>query len=167
MGAGKSTIGKALALVLEKPFVDLDEEIVKNQGCTIPQIFAQGGEESFRKIETKTLADVLDYKAVIATGGGIVTRAENLPLLADNGFVIYLYAPVDVQYERTLHDNNRPMIDSADRRSRLEDIFSLRDPLYRKISDVIIDSGTCGVHECVTQIAQSIKKRIKDNPCSL
>lgn len=157
MGAGKSTIGRALALVMGKPFLDLDEEIVRKEGCSIPEIFKKGGEDSFRIIETRTLKDCLSFSAVIATGGGIVMREENLELLKDNGMVIYLYASVDVQYERTLNDNNRPMINTDDRRSRLEDIFSLRDPLYRKISDVIIDSGLSSVHECVTQITKLLR----------
>ncbi len=157
MGSGKSTLGKALALVLGRPFLDLDEEIVRYDGRTIPEIFKDDGEAGFRKIETEVLRRSLAYKAVIATGGGVVMRDENLSLLSENGLVCYLNCAVDVQYQRTLRDNGRPMIDTDDRRTRLEEIFKLRDPLYRKISDITVDSGAQSIHECVEELKAKIK----------
>ncbi len=69
----------------------------------------------------------------------------------------YLNCAVDVQYQRTLRDNGRPMIDTDDRRTRLEEIFKLRDPLYRKISDITVDSGAQSIHECVEELKAKIK----------
>lgn len=123
MGSGKSSIGKSLALVTERPFLDIDEEIVKYAGKCIPAIFEDDGETEFRNIETEVLKHCLKVDAIIATGGGVIGREENRKLLKANGLVVYLMADVDSQYLRTLKDNNRPMIAVDDRRKRLEDIF--------------------------------------------
>lgn len=158
MGAGKSSIGKALALVTERPFLDVDDEIVKFSGRSIPRIFEEEGEKGFRSIETEVLKRCLSIDAIIATGGGIVVTAENIDLLRNNGLVIYLYADVDTQYIRTLRDNNRPMIAVDDRRQRLEDIFNIRDPLYNSVNDLKIDSGASSIHDCVEQIKMKLRE---------
>lgn len=156
MGAGKSSIGKALALVLTRPFIDLDAEIVSREGRSIPEIFAAEGEEGFRRCETEALRHALVYKAVIATGGGVVMKPENIPLLK-SGIVCYLRASVEVQYQRTATDRNRPMLQVEDRRARLQEIFDLRDPLYKTACDFEIDSGK-GMHECVVKIREQLKR---------
>jgi len=158
MGAGKSTIGKALALVTSMPFLDIDEEIVKFAGKTIPEIFAEDGEAQFRKIETQVLKNVLKYDAVIATGGGIIGKDENRELLKANGLVIYLYADVETQYTRTLKDNSRPMITVDDRKQRLQEIFKVRAALYDDVQDILIDTVTNNVHDCVELIKAKLKE---------
>ena len=158
MGAGKSSIGKALALITSKPFIDVDEEIVRVTGKSIPQIFETEGESGFRSIETRILKKLCSYEAVIATGGGIVVTEENLMILSDNGLVIYLYADVDTQYKRTMHDTNRPMILVDDRHKRLSDIFSIREPIYNKVCDFVIDSSKHSIHECVEEIKAKLKE---------
>ena len=159
MGSGKSTVGKSLALILSKPFIDLDEEIVFRNKKNIPKIFEEEGESGFRLKETQALKSVLDKSAVIATGGGIVVTKENLDLLANNGLVIYLSADVTLQYERTLHDNGRPMIYADDRKKRLEDLFRLRKPLYEQIADITIDTGSYDVKGCVIKIKDLLCKK--------
>lgn len=158
MGSGKSSIGKSLALVTERPFLDIDEEIVKYAGKCIPAIFEDDGETEFRNIETEVLKRSLKVDAIIATGGGVIGREENRKLLKANGLVVYLMADVDSQYLRTLKDNNRPMIAVDDRRKRLEDIFKIRDPLYREACDFIVDSSHNNVHDCVEQIKAKLKE---------
>ena len=158
MGAGKSSIGKALALVTESTFYDIDEEIVKYAKRSIPRIFEDDGEEGFRQIETEVLQKCVNYNAVIATGGGIIGRECNRKILKENGLIIYLNADVETQYLRTMHDNNRPMIAVDDRRKRLEDIFKIRDPLYREACDFIVDSSHNNVHDCVEQIKAKLKE---------
>lgn len=158
MGAGKSSIGKALALVTESTFYDIDEEIVKYAKRSIPRIFEDDGEEGFRQIETEVLQKCVNYNAVIGTGGGIIGRECNRKILKENGLIIYLYADVETQYLRTMHDNNRPMIHVDDRRAKLEQIFKLRNPLYNEVQDLIIDSGKNNIHECVEQIKARLKE---------
>lgn len=163
MGAGKSTIGKALALVTSMPFLDIDEEIEKYANKSIPSIFSEDGEGVFRDIETTVLTNCLRYNAVIATGGGIIGRKQNRTILKDNGTVIYLYADVQTQYLRTLKDNSRPMIAVDDRKSKLESIFQTRAPLYEEVKDLLIDTVKANVHECVEQI----KLKLKENSWNL
>ena len=158
MGAGKTTLGKSLALVLELPFVDLDELLVQTEGRSIPEIFKQDGEPYFRDLESRILQRTLDFEAVIATGGGIVGREENCVFLKTHGTVIYVYADVQTQFQRTKNDTNRPMLSNDDRFARLTDLFSKRDPLYRKISTIIIDSSKGTVHECVQMLQNSLAK---------
>lgn len=157
MGCGKSSIGKALALMMEKPFVDMDELIVQQAGMSIPDIFAKEQEAGFRRRETEVVKLSLKYEAVIATGGGVVVTPENLPILAQNGTVVYLRADVDTQYQRTRKDNNRPMIYADDRRKRLQEIFDFRDPLYKSIADITVDSGKNSIHDCVETIIAALK----------
>ncbi|MGN0915065.1 MAG: shikimate kinase [Succinivibrio sp.] len=159
MGAGKTSIGKSLALVTTSAFVDIDEEIVKTAGMSIPEIFSKDGETGFRELETEVLKKCLSYdNAVIATGGGAVMKEENRRLIQNGGFVVYLHADVDVQYQRTLKDNNRPMINVDDRRERLSNIFKVREPIYSSVCDFKVDSGLNSVHDCVEQIKDRLKE---------
>jgi len=158
MGAGKSSIGKSLALLTQKPFIDVDEEIVRTTLKSIPEIFEESGESGFRKVETEVLKKCLKYEAVIATGRGIVGSEENRQILKDNGFVVYLYADVDTQYLRTMNDSNRPMINVADPKARLNEIFSKRKPLYEEVQDCLVDTNTHTIKECVEQIKAEIRK---------
>ncbi len=157
MGAGKSSIGKSLALLTQMPFIDLDEEIVRVSGKCIPDIFEESGESGFRKIETEVLKKCIKYDSVIATGGGIVTIEENRNILKNNGFVVYLFADVDTQYVRTKNDSNRPMIAVEDPKKRLNEIFLKRKPLYEEIQDCVIDTNINSIKECVEQIKSNLK----------
>ena len=155
-GLNKRIVGKALALLLEKPFLDLDEEIVRQAGMSIPEIFKLEEEKGFRVRETAALKSSLKHEAVIATGGGIVVTPENLEILKDNGLVVYLRADVETQYQRTKKDNGRPMLYADDRKNRLQQIFDYRDPLYKSISDMVIDSGRNEVRVCVELIKKEM-----------
>ena len=158
MGCGKTTIGKSFALISSRPFIDLDEEIVSFCKTSIPEIFKNEGESGFRKQETLALKRSLSYEAVIATGGGIVVTKENLDLLKNNGLVVYLYADVETQYQRTLNDNGRPMIYAEDRKQRLSEIFNYRKPLFESVADITIDSGAHSVHECIEMIQSKLEE---------
>lgn len=141
MGAGKSTIGRHLADITGKQFCDADQEIENRTGVSIPLIFEIEGEEGFRKRESELLAELTTEKdKVLATGGGAVLREENRRVLSKNGFVVYLYADIDILYERTRRDRNRPLLNEGDRRQKLEEIMTTRDPLYRLVADLIIET---------------------------
>lgn len=142
MGAGKSTIGKLLAKTLGRDFVDSDREIERRTGVSIPMIFEYEGEAGFRRREAEMLAQLSARDGIIlATGGGAVLKPENRDLLRRRGFVAYLKCSVEKQLERTHRDSHRPLLNTADPRQRLEDLFLEREPLYAEIADVTVDTG--------------------------
>ena len=132
-GCGKSTVGKALAETLGKQFVDADEELVKTFGKSIPDIFAEEGEAGFRVKETAVLKELGKKSGlVIATGGGCVTKAENYPLLHQNGTIFWLKRELDL-----LPTDGRPLSQSQN----LTDMYAKREPMYRSFADHIIDNN--------------------------
>ena len=131
-GCGKSTVGQALARLLGRPLVDLDEEIVREAGTSIPEIFARQGEEAFRKIEHRLLLKAAQQSgAVIATGGGIVTRKENMDPMRQNSVVIFLRRELNL-----LPREGRPL----SQRDGLEKLYRQRLPLYKKAADIAVDN---------------------------
>lgn len=141
MGAGKSTIGRLLAKELHLPFKDSDKEIEQRTGASIPLIFDVEGEGGFREREHAVIADLCRLDGVVlATGGGAVMREDNRKALRAGGRVVYLCTSVDQQLERTARDRNRPLLQAADPRGVLANLMAVRDPLYRSIADVIIET---------------------------
>ena len=131
-GCGKSTIGRKLAARLDRPLVDTDEEIVKRIGCTIPEYFASHGEEEFRKREHEVLRDFSSRSGqIIATGGGIVTRPENMDPLRENSMVVFLRREIE-----KLPTRGRPISQSSD----LHELYEKRRPLYEAAADVTVDN---------------------------
>src|SRR5262245_43365429 len=146
MGAGKTSVGKLLAKRLGKAFCDCDQEIERSTGVKIPVIFEIEGESGFRSRESRILAELVRRSdTVLATGGGAVLSAENRALLSDNGVVVYLRAAAPDLWNRTRHDKNRPLLRTVEPLARLEQLFSERDPLYRSVADIIVDSGSQSV----------------------
>jgi len=143
MGAGKTSVGRLLAKRLGKAFYDCDQEIERATGVKIPVIFEIEGEAGFRAREDRMLAELAGrHEIVLATGGGAVLSADNRKLLAGNGVVVYLRAVVADLWQRTRHDRNRPLLKTAEPRAKLEQLFAERDPLYRSIADIIVDTGS-------------------------
>lgn len=131
-GSGKTTVGKALAALSGKPFIDLDAEIVRRAGVPIPEIFARQGEEIFRSLESQVLAEVCGKSGqVIATGGGAILRPENRTAMRRTGRVYHLHRDV-----RRLPTEGRPLSQSG----KLEEMERLRRPLYAAASDVLIEN---------------------------
>ncbi len=158
MGAGKTTIGRQLAEALGMDFVDSDQAIEERTGATIPWIFDVEGEAGFRKRE-KAMIDELTRRqnVVLATGGGAVLDPENRRHLQSRGTVIYLHADIDQLLERTRKDRNRPLLQTDDPRARLEALMAERDPLYREVADIILETGQRGVRHAV----QALLKRLQ------
>lgn len=111
MASGKSTVGPVLAAKLNRQFIDLDRVIESKVGCAIVDLIARDGEERFRQIETETLREVASQgAAVIAPGGGAITRAENRELMAELGITLWLDAPFELCWERIQKDGaTRPL----------------------------------------------------------
>ncbi|BFM50378.1 shikimate kinase AroK [Marinomonas sp. THO17] len=143
MGAGKTTIGRLISQSMGKEFYDLDKVIEDNTGADIPWIFEREGEEGFRKRETQALANIVQSEknnTVLATGGGIVMREENRDILKQDALVIYLYASVAQQLYRTSKSSHRPLLQTGDPKATLKKLFAIRDPLYRDVATLIIET---------------------------
>jgi len=164
MGSGKTTMGRALAKHLGKVFVDSDEEIQSRTGVTIPHIFDIEGEAGFRQRETAVIRDLAERdNMVLATGGGAVLAEQSRELLQQNGVVIYLKASVHDLWQRTRHDRNRPLLQTADPHAKLTELFQQRDPLYRQVADIVIQSGKQSAHALMLQLADEIETFRKIN----
>ncbi|MBD8544722.1 MAG: bifunctional shikimate kinase/3-dehydroquinate synthase AroKB [Massilia sp.] len=157
MGAGKTTIGRLLARKLNRRFVDADHEIEARTGATIPWIFEIEGEACFRRREADVIRDLSAQQGlVLATGGGAVLNPVSRALLAERGTVIYLRASIGSILQRTAHDKNRPLLQTADPRGKLEQLWTERDPLYREIADLVIDTGRPNVQSMVQTILDQL-----------
>lgn len=157
MGAGKTSVGRALAKRLHKAFYDTDREIERATGVRIPVIFEIEGEAGFRAREAKLLAELVQRaNVVVATGGGAVLSEQNRRLLTEHGTVIYLRATARDLCQRTRHDKNRPLLQTGDPLKKLQELFVQRDPLYREIADVIIDTGSQSVGNLTHQLEQRL-----------
>lgn len=141
MGAGKSTIGRQVAAQLGLDFDDTDHEIQRRTGVDIPTIFDYEGEEGFRKRERAVIDELTQRSGlVLATGGGSVLHEENRRNLSSRGFVVYLYCSPEQQYERTLRDRSRPLLQGEDPLGTLQALMAERDPLYRETADIVVVS---------------------------
>jgi shikimate kinase len=159
MGAGKTTVGRQLARRLGKEFHDTDHEIERRTGVRVSLIFEIEGEAGFRARETQvvTALTTLD-DIVLATGGGVVLDPANRARLKDRGFVIYLRAQVRDLHHRTRHDKSRPLLANADPLERLEELHRTRDPLYREVADLIVDTG----RQSATTLVEQLLKRLPE-----
>jgi shikimate kinase/3-dehydroquinate synthase len=158
MGAGKTTIGRILARKLGLRFIDSDHEIEARTGASIPWIFEIEGEPSFRRREAEVIRELTGQGGlVLATGGGAILNADNRAFLKERGTVIYLRASVHSILQRTAHDKNRPLLQTADPRKKLEELMAVRDPLYMEIADVVIDTGRPNVQSMVQTILTQLE----------
>ncbi|MGB9149052.1 MAG: shikimate kinase AroK [Burkholderiales bacterium] len=158
MGAGKSTVGKHLARKLGKTFFDSDREIERRTGVKIPVIFDIEGEAGFRAREQQVLEEITQkHDIVLATGGGAVLSATNRENLRSRGTVIYLRANIDDLFARTRRDKNRPLLQTPDPRARLSELYLQRDPLYREIAHIVIDTGRQSVNTLLLQLESKLQ----------
>ncbi len=146
MGAGKTTLGRALAQRLGREFVDSDRVLVERTGVPIATIFEIEGEEGFRRREAAVLAELAQRSdCVIATGGGAVLLPENRVVMRRSGTVVYLRARLDQIWERTRHDTTRPLLATADPRATIARLLEEREPLYQEAAHVVVEaSAHCG-----------------------
>ena len=160
MGAGKTSVGRVLAKRLNKIFYDSDHVIEERTGVRIPVIFEIEGESGFRHRESAVLDELTALgEIVLATGGGAVLAQTNRDRLQTRGTVVYLRASVKDLLNRTRHDKNRPLLQTADPRARLNELYELRDPLYREVAHVTIDTGSQSLTTLVNRLHQALESR--------
>lgn len=159
MGAGKTTIGRRLAELRGLQFLDSDHEIEARTGVDIPYIFEREGEPGFRKREKQIIAELTAMSGIVlATGGGAILDPDNRQVLAARGYVVYLHASVDQQLARTSRADNRPLLHaSSNRRETLTLLFTMRDPLYREIADLVLATD----HRSAKTLIQDIERGLE------
>lgn len=142
MGVGKTTIGRVLSDELGMGFYDSDREIEASTGADIPWIFDVEGEAGFRIREAKMIESLTLKKGIVlATGGGAILSSENRKHLSARGLVVYLRASIKQQLERTSRDKNRPLLQTPDPEKRIKELMKIREPLYREVADLIVDTN--------------------------
>lgn len=155
MGAGKTTVGRQLARRLNLPFYDSDREIEAACGVDIPTIFDFEGEAGFRRRETRMI-DLLtrQEKIILATGGGAVLREENRHCLKTRGTVVFLDVNIDVQVERTSHNDSRPLLNTGDARATLIKMSHHRNPIYRSVAHIHVSTNRQSHRRVVDRITR-------------
>ena len=152
MGTGKSCVGKAVAERLGLDFIDMDDVVVERAGKSIPEIFADDGEESFRAFERQIVEDLSQQSGhVIATGGGVIKNSDNLRDYSRSGLVICLSATPEVILERVKSDTNRPLLNTADKMGEILSLLESRQELYNSVENQI-DTSDLSVDEIVDRI---------------
>ncbi len=165
MGTGKSSIGRLLAGKLRYQFLDTDRLIIEHAGMNIPEIFARHGEAHFRDLESALLESLKGKSSrVMATGGGIVVREGNRPLLRELGFVVALTASEEVLFKRVSRNTNRPLLQTENPRETLRTMFAQRRDLYNEVAQVTIDTTDLTQEEVAQSILQHASTVISSKP---
>lgn len=157
MGSGKSVTAKALAAELDMLYKDLDEIIEKKTGRSITDIFKLDGEEAFRELETRSLIEITSLKnTVIATGGGVVLKSENVGLMKDSGIIVFLETGLETLWERVKHKSDRPLLNGPEPKLKLTAILKERQSIYEKVADIKVPTDG----KTAQQVAKLILKHI-------
>ena len=159
MGSGKTSIGKILAKRMGMKFIDLDAEIIKDQQCSISEIFDRFGEEEFRHLENKKLLSTLDIdNCVISTGGGIIMDQDNIKIMVENGSIIHLDIDLETQLLRIKNKKNRPLLkDKDDERNILVKMRKERDHIYKEISVASVNTSNKKRNDIVSEVVNIIE----------
>lgn len=158
MGAGKTSVGRALATKLGYEFYDSDREIEARCGVDIPTIFDYEGEPGFREREATVIDELTQLpKIVLATGGGAILREANRACLKERGYVVLLSVELKEQLRRVSFDNKRPLLHTADPESRLRSLMEERAPIYESLAHVEIATDSRRMHYVVTRIMSHLK----------
>lgn len=157
MGAGKSTVGSALARRLGYPFVDSDEQVERRTGLTVPEIFAQRGEAAFRAEEKRALAEAAtsDGPMVVSVAGGAVLDPDNRRRLREAGLVVWLRAATATLAQRVGDGHGRPLL-GDDPAAVLAGLYQTRRPLYAEVADVVVDVDGLSPEQAVDEIVRAL-----------
>jgi len=158
-GAGKTTVGRALARRLDMNFLDTDKEIIARTGVPIATIFEIEGEAGFRERESTVLSDLVQRDdLVLATGGGSILKEQNRTLLREKGTVIYLRAKLEHLWQRTHRDTSRPLLQTDNPRATLQALLDVRDPLYRETAHLVVDTGAQSISHLTNDIVMRLEQ---------
>ncbi|MCP1145215.1 shikimate kinase [Lysinibacillus endophyticus] len=157
MGCGKSAIGRRLSYFLKMPYYDMDHEIVRQQGMTIPEIFEKYGEAYFRNLETEFLRNFRDEACIIATGGGVAMKEENRRLMRRSGLVFFLDATFEDIYVRIKNDKNRPIVQRSTK-TELEQLYYSRRKFYREAGHIRVLTGGRTLRQIVEYIGFQVRR---------
>jgi len=159
MGSGKTTIGQRVAHRLGLEFFDCDQELEAQTGASVSLIFDVEGEEGFRDRETRMLEQLSGREGIlVATGGGAVLRERNRSLLQASGLVVYIRTSVAQQLRRLNRDRTRPLLQTADRREKLEQLAAERNPLYEELADIVYVSHSRGLDTAARALSELIRE---------
>ena len=159
MGAGKSTISDYLSTMFAMEVVEMDQEIVKGEGMSIPDIFATYGEEYFRNCETELLKKMQSRKNVlISCGGGVVLRECNVEQMKKNGRVVLLTASPEEVYERVKDSDDRPVLAGRKNVKGIAELMEARREKYEAAADIIVNTD----HKTVLQVCEELVQRLTE-----
>ncbi|TQM17578.1 shikimate kinase [Pseudoxanthomonas sp. 3HH-4] len=159
-GAGKTSIGKRVAERFGLVFVDADQAIVDRTGASIATLFEHVGEAGFREREKAVLRELLAGGGrLVSTGGGAVLDADNRIQMKQRGYVVYLQVSVEAQLKRLGRCTNRPLLQRPDREQVLQDMATLREPLYRDVADLALDTDGLTPPEATARLTQLLAHR--------
>lgn len=155
MGCGKSSVGRKLSSLTGHRFLDTDELVVKAEGRSIPDIFAASGEEGFREIEQRVLADLIGVAGVVlSTGGGAIIREANREALKKIGIVVWLDSDPDILFERAIRSGKRPLLQTQNPRETFDQLLSARRPIYESSADFRFDSSGVDQDEAARKVLE-------------
>ena len=158
-GSGKSAVGRQLARRLNARFYDSDQVIEQRIGCSVREYFEREGEEAFRDLEELVLNELTENTAcVLSTGGGSVLRPANRHHLRTRTQAVYLYSSPEEIFRRLRHDKTRPLLQVADPLARLQELYTLRDPLYRQTAHFVVETGRPSVFMLVGTILGQLEQ---------
>lgn len=161
MGAGKSAIGRRLALRLALPFVDADDEIERAAGCTISEFFERFGETEFRNGERRVISRLLEAAPhVLSTGGGAYIDGETRALMRDKALTVWLRADLEVLYDRVKKRTHRPLLRQGDPREILARLIEQRYPIYAE-ADLVVDSTAQPADRTTEQVIEALQRHLQ------
>jgi shikimate kinase len=162
MGAGKSAIGKRLAMKLGLPFVDADDEIERAAGCSIAEIFEKYGEADFRAGERRVISRLLDEPPhVLSTGGGAYIDAETRALMRNKAVTVWLRAELDVLFDRVRKRGHRPLLKNGDPKEVLARLMTQRYPIYAE-ADIVVDSTAQPADRTTEQVLEALRAHLAE-----
>ena len=160
MGAGKTSVGTAVARLLGVPFLDSDEEIVRAASRSIAEIFERDGEPFFRARETEVLNRLLHgTPCILSTGGGAFLAPANRALIHEAGISVWLRADLDLLWQRVRHKNTRPLLRTANPRETLRALYEARQPLYAQADIVVERAAERSIEEMASRVVEALKAR--------